>query len=337
MIEPTLPPRPLERFLELLDALMAEKRWFQDVMSLRFAASSLLTTPGDATSVARDLRRLAEDLENRAGWFSPLKSSVRFVVAAMMLRTGMNADSFLREVGRLELLFKEHKLWKGTTYSQLSALLLIEQAATRGGHAGGEDVRRLRAVYDEMKQHHRFLTGQDDYPAAALLTGLSGSPGEIGRRCEVFYDGLRDLGFSRGNALQSVSHILVFAPDDDRTLMQRFRTLYDAFDDAGLWMHTGDYDEVATLCFLPQPARDVVAKVLEHRDVLATRPPKPGKELSFSLACGTGFVELAGATGTGGALRDAQNVLAVHAILVAQQTAMMAAAISASTAASSSS
>ena len=335
MTSPTLPSRPLERFLELLDALMAEKRWFHDAMSLRFAASSLLTMSGDATTIARDLRCLAEDIESQAKWFSPLKSSVRFVVAAMLLRTGMSAEDFLSEVSRVELLFKEHKLWKGSTYSKLATLLLVEQAATRGTHTGAEDVERLREVYDEMKQHHRFLTGQDDYPAAALLANLSCSPEEIGRRCEVFYDGLHDLGFKRGNALQSVSHILVMAPDDDRVLMKRFHMLYDAFDASGLWMHAGDYEEVATLSFLSQPTQAVVAKVLEHRDVLAARPPKPGKELSFSLACGTGFVELAGAMNKGSALREAQNVMAVHSILVAQQTAMMAGAIAASSAAGS--
>ena len=187
-----------------------------------------------------------------------------------------------------------------------------------------------------MKRHHPFLTGQDDYATCALLTGTDGAPSEVATRCEVFYEGLRDLGFRRGNALQSVSHVLVFAPDDDRVVMQRFRRLYDAFQEAGLWMHTGDYDEVAALSFLDRDASRVVSTVLSHREPIAAARPRPGKEQSFSLACGTAFLELARDGVVHEEVRDTQNVLAVQAILQAQQAAMIAASVSASTAATSS-
>jgi hypothetical protein len=56
MTEISQPERPLERFLELLDALLIEKRWFHDPTALRFAASSLLTTAGSARHIASELR-----------------------------------------------------------------------------------------------------------------------------------------------------------------------------------------------------------------------------------------------------------------------------------------
>ena len=307
MAEPILPERPLERFLELLDALLAEKRWTDDVSSLRYAASSLLTTPGDATVVAHDLRVLADDLKERAGWLGPLNSSVRFVIAAMLLQAGTDATSFSNEVERVEELFRKARLKRRRVYSSLAILLLVEHARRSGRTVGAEFVSRFGAIYEEMKRHHGFLTGEDDYPACALLAGLDGAPTEIAARCERFYDGLRDLGFKRGNALQSVSHMLVFAPDADETVLHRFRALYDRFDDAGLWMHTGDYDEVAALSFLDHPAARVVDIALAQREIIAQHKPRPGKELSFSLACGTAFFTLAGEEGDD-RLRCTQNV-----------------------------
>lgn len=337
MPDTPLPDRPLQRFVELHDALMAGKRWFDDPTSLRYAASTLVTVPGPAAQVARQLRDAAEALHEQARWYGPLKGAVRFVVAAMLLQSELPVLGFTREVERIEELFKERKLARKNAYSALSALVLMNHARRSGHSVDAPLVARMAALYQHMRSDHAFLTGHDDQPACALLAGLDGDTHELARRCETFYEGLRDLGFKRGNALQAVSHMLVFAPDPDRAVMGRFRRLYSAFDDAGLWMHTGDYDEVAALSFLDLPADRVVRLVLDHRETLAALEPRPGKELSFSLACATGFLALAASDDLAETMRGAQNVTTVQAILQAQQAAMMAACMSATVAATSAS
>ncbi len=338
MSDAVLPDRPLDRFLAVQDALVSEKKWTDDPSALRYAASTLILHEGSPARVASHLRRVAARLVGRAGWFGPMQSSVRFAVAAMLLRSDDDADGFCDDVERLTPLFKEAGLrGAGNTLAVLAMLLLRQHALRAGRTVGVTEVQRVRDVHDEMKQHHRFLTGSDDYPAAALLACTDASPGEIGRRVEVFYEGLRDLGFKRGNALQTVSHILFFAPAADDLCMRRFRALWGAFDEAGLWMNVGDYDEVAVLSFLSQPAGTVVATVLEHRERLARHPPKPGKELGFSLACGTAFLQLVKFDEGIEGLHQARNVLQVQAILQAQQVAAIAAMAAASAAAASSS
>ncbi len=336
MTQPELPSQPLQRFCDLLAALLADKSWTDDVSALRFAASSLITLPGEPTQVARRLRETAQQLEQGARWFQPMKSQVRFVVAAVLMHSGLDAAAFSVEVERIEALFKAERLKSGTVYTQLACLLLMGRAQREGKRVDQTMVRRYGEIYAEMKAHHGFLTGQDDLPACALLAGEVGSAPSVAARCETFYEGLRDLGFKRGNALQAVSHILVCGEQDDTVLMQHFRALYQAFDDAGLWMNTGDYDEVAVLSFLPQSAEHVVARVLKHREHLQSKKPRPGRELGFSLACGTAFLELV-ATPEAESLRGARNVLAVQAILQAQQAAMIAAMAGATAAASAAS
>ncbi len=333
--DPQLPADPVARLHDLVDALFAERRWFEDTSALRYAAASLVTLPGEPARVAADLRAVAERLEQRARWFQPMKGPVRFIVAAMLLHAGLDGDRWCDEAERIEGLFADRKLKHGTIYTALSALLLHVDARARGRAVDDALVKRYGELHREMRGHHAFLTGQDDLPACALLVGQDGTPQAIAARCERFYEGLRDLGFRRGNALQGVSHVLVLAPDDDARLMQRFRALYQRFDDAGLWMHTGDYDDVAVLAFADHPAEHVVSTVLAHRDRLREHAPKPGRELAFSLACGTTFLELAARGGAGGlqGVRDAQ---AIRSILQMQQAAMIAACSGAAAAAAAS-
>lgn len=333
---PFVPERPLQRFLALLDAVVADRKWYEPMFSLQYAASSLITEPGEPRDVVRRLRETAAGLKQHSKWTSPLRSEVRNVIAAVMLRAGHDPERFIADLERIELLFKQHGLSRGRTVTHLAALLLMDVAQAKGRSVGSRDVERMAAILAEMKTHHRFLTGADDYPACALLSGLEGAPSEIGARCEVFYEGLHDLGFSRGNALQLVSHLLVFAPADDRVLMSRFRALYDAFKTSGMWMSSGDYDEIACLSFLDCSTSAVVSKVVEHRDALRAHKPKPDRQLAFSLACSTAFIELAQGTGSD-AVRNAQHVMAVHAIIMAQQAAMAAVAVSTTAAASSAS
>ena len=80
---PELTTDPLQRFLDIVHALDADRRWSEGALPLRFAASTLITTQGDPETLARDVRALAEQLKEEAAWFSALKGSIRFMVAAL--------------------------------------------------------------------------------------------------------------------------------------------------------------------------------------------------------------------------------------------------------------
>ena len=58
-----LPKDPLRRFLDIFQALDTERGWFDDVASLRFAALTAITCPGEAQRVADAIRANAEELK----------------------------------------------------------------------------------------------------------------------------------------------------------------------------------------------------------------------------------------------------------------------------------
>ena len=93
-----LPKDPLQRFVDIFQALEAERGWFSDVNSLRFAAMAAITCSGDATTIASSIRAIADELKERAGWFGELNGSLRFIVAAMLLQNDDRAADFMAEV-----------------------------------------------------------------------------------------------------------------------------------------------------------------------------------------------------------------------------------------------
>ena len=71
-----------------------------------------------------------------------------------------------------------------------------------------EAVKNTRVVYDYMKKNHRFLTGQEDTSAAAMISVTSTNLDETLKEIEEYYVALKYKGFWGGNNLQSLSHIL---------------------------------------------------------------------------------------------------------------------------------
>lgn len=314
--------RPLERFLELFVAVDDARRWFEDVSALRYAAVALVTSEGAPTAIVARLRDVALTLKDRAGWFGAMQSSIRFVVAALLVRNGDDPERFCDELEQAQGIFKDVGLKPRSVHSALAVIVL------RGPDRAPVDrraVERMKAIHEAMKQEHWWITGVDDYPTAALLALSTASVSEIAHRLERFYQGLADLGFKPGSALQTVSHLLFFNPTADEVCMRRFRALFEAFKAESLHMHSGDYDEIAYLTYLPQSVAQIVDTTLAHRVRIAALRPRAGKDQSFSLACNTALLELAGRDEQLQRITDVQALLQVQSILQAQQAAAAAA------------
>ena len=316
----TLPRDPLARFRAIYDDLNVRRSWHQDAMPLRYAAIALTLAEGEPYQIADRLYTAADELKARTGWFGPLRSSVRFVVAAALLRRGEHVGRFCDEVERVGQMFRDAGLRRGSIYEVLAILILQGEDGERIEPA---QVARFAKAYASMKEHHWFLTGPDDYPACALLARRDESVAETARRVEGFYDGLRAAGLPRGEALQLASHLLCVNPAAPQTVLARFRALHAGFRGAGIAMWQADFDELAVLTLLEHPPAVVVERVTRHREVMRGLRPKPDSLQTFSLACDTAFLSLVAEMGAAGAI-DATAVMLVQSAIAAQHAAAAA-------------
>ena len=114
-----------------------------------------------------DLDRLehaTDTLRKGAGWTSPLRSEVRHVIAAMILREGLDPETVRDRVLETRAAFRGHGIPRGMPGSAFAALVLAMRAA--GGPVPDRQLERLARIYRHWRSAHFWLTGADDLPAA---------------------------------------------------------------------------------------------------------------------------------------------------------------------------
>ena len=324
----------IERYLEVFEGLRRRKRWSTDTNILRFAALTLAAA--DTADPGAGLEATAKVLADEAGGFSPLSSSVRHAVAAILIRRGLDPATTVHRTKETLAAFKEFKLQRSGARPLLAALILVLDA--KGEAPSRDKVARLKAILDRWKKDHRFLTGVDDYPMAAMHATRDVSVEQLGVEVEQIYQLLRKAKFSSGDPLQLVSHLLMFSDQGPREAAERFERTAKALKKAKQRVWQSHYDEVALLVLSGGHVDEVVPRVIEYRDRLRAVKPRPSTEIAFSIAAGVVLAEEAERMNALEGATAAANLRAVQAIIEAQQAAMIAcmAAVTATTVAATS-
>lgn len=310
----------VERYLQVFNDLQRRKRWSTGTNFLRFAALTLAASDIDSDDV--DLEGTAKLLAAEAGGFSPLASAIRHSVAALLIRRGLDPVPIVHRVKETLALFKRHRLKRGGTPPVLAALLLV---LDNGGEIPSEmTVARMKSILDRWNQDHFFLTGIDDYPMAAMHATRELSVEELGVEVEQIYRQLDQAGFSKGEQLQLVSHLLMFSAVGPREAAMRFDRVAAALKRAGHKVRSSHYDEIALLTLSGGDVDGVVLRVLDVRDRLRAARPRPSAEIAFSLASGIVLAEEARKAEDAAEVADVATLRSVQAIIEAQQAAMVA-------------
>jgi hypothetical protein len=307
------------RYLTVFEDLRKRKRWGTDVSILRFVALTLASAdPGD---IAR-LEEVAEQLKQRAGWTSPLRSAIRYMVAAMILRRGLSATRVHQQIDRTRDGFRQRRMRRGGLSEILAALLLVLKED--GGGVPRWRVDKLQAIVENWKKDHPWLTGADDYPMAALHATRENSVEEVAMQVEQIYQALRQAGYSRGNQLQLASHLLAIGPASPQQAARRFDSLVKAFRQRKWKIYTSRYDEVAVLALCSAQPAALAQQVLDIQEQLRNEKPRPSRDIAFSLAAGIVLSEDAKKQEEMAQTRDVAAARMAQTVMEAQQAAMVA-------------
>jgi hypothetical protein len=312
-----------ERYLHVFESLRSRKRWTTDVTVLRLAALTLMAT--EVRDPWESLHAAAETLRSRSSWFGPLRSPIRYAIAAMILRRGLDParthDAVVETMQRM----RAHGLRSSSVRALLAALLVVLHHGD--GRVPDRDLDRMARILERWKRDHWFLTGTDDLPMAALHAVRQAGIEEGAVRVEGIYQALRRHGLSRGNPLQLASHILSLGRESPAALAGRFDRIRSALRERGERVGTSRYDEVAILTLTSRRPTELARRIRRDVDALRAARPRPTRELAFSLAAGFAIArEIPG----GGAVGDFAAVSAAQAALDAHNAAVVAAVAAAS-------
>ena len=323
---------PWPRFVALHDAFDQDRGMWGDRAPLRFAAVTMLAMPGTAEDVAARVRAEDKAIADELGWLSDIGSSIRLLIAGLLVKQGDTAHGFLEEVERVSTMFRKAKVRRARIYETIAILVMRQRTGNQP--LTMEHVERFKAIYDELKRYHWFLTGADDFPACAILVGQPGEPEVIGRQIEDVYQALRTRAkLWRGDPLQTAANVLYLSGLEADEIADRFARLAAGFKAAGVRVGQAEYDELAVLCFLARPLEAIVDSVVGMRDRIRKDLEGVDKSMAFSLGTSIAFVQLVAGHADLGPLADAKMLLDMQAILAARQAAMAAAAATGATSA----
>ena len=329
-----LPADPFPRFLAVYDAARDSGRWYEKQSnSLRHASLALTTIEGRPNELVRRMRRIADKLKGATNMFSPMQSAMRYVFAAHLVALGVDAGRLVVESERLRSFLRDEKMPASSrSYVIIAALVLMEYSIDANGsqRISRDQAARMAQVFRAFKADHKWITGADDLAAAALLSSESGTPRSVAANAENIYQSLRQRKYTRGNALQMVSHLLCMHDESAEVSVRRFDEIYRAFKDRGLWMMESDYDEIAALCFVDAATSKIVETTLAARIKLREKKYRLGKNENFSVAACLAMLELLNDSRSAHDVTAFTMIVRIQAIIQAQQAAVAASAAAAS-------
>lgn len=310
---------PVAGYLETLERLRSQKRWTTNTHILRFVALSLGTTD---IGYER-LEQTAETLKEGARRFSPMRGQIRYPVAALILRRELDPEPVLDRVEETLDQFKAYDLPKRGVGPTLAALMLALR--NDAGPPPADHLERLKSIYRRWRKERSWLTNSGDLPTAALHASGDRDVDSLNTDIEQVYSQLRSEGFSSGNQLQLVSHLLSMDPRGIHTAAPRFSAIAAALKEADEPVRPRFYDEIAILALTNELAVLVVDQVLQYRDRLRAAKRRPSKSMAFSLAVGIVLADDA-QDAEKKAVGDLAALKAIREIIEAQQAAMAAVA-----------
>ena len=276
------------------------------------------------------LNRSMDALKQRSGWFSPLRGHLLPMIAAFLDRRSLPIEQ-----GVERLLAKQQVLksagFRNTIHSYLAALLMTDDPDVYE-----QEARQAKKLYDAMKKQHYFLTSDDDYAYALLLSKRGADPTEHAKAMRAYYDALRIAGFKSGNELQWLSQVMTYIHIEfDETLVARAAETLDRFK-RDTKVRPVHYPMIGFLTVFKVVDADVAA-IVDLTKVLETaKPLKWNREMALSIGIGYimhQLVDPAHVDETGISL-----AASIEMVIQAQQavTAATIAAMAASSASSSS-
>ena len=164
--------------------------------------NALSVTLRDEVADVSKINYCRDLIKNNTSIFSNFRGN-NLLTTATNLSLEALPEEALREV--MKIYDKLKSEFSGSQYLILTAWV-IYNAKERVTY--DDAIRRMRKAYDIMKKNHFFLTGSDDYVAAAMIATTSNNVEETLEEIEECYNILKANGFWGNNNLQALSHIL---------------------------------------------------------------------------------------------------------------------------------
>lgn len=223
-------------------------------------------------------------IKKNESWTSPLKSHMHHIAAAFLTLNEEGAEQGLKQLNA-----RQEELngvgFRRSPYTYLAALIMQ--------NAG--EAERAKVLYDEMRQHHKFLTSNEDIPYAVLLGRQEGDIHERAATMNAYYKDLREHGFYMGNDLQWLSQIMTFnSAAYHPEIVGRVVAIRDFFQNEKIKIRGTQYPVLGILAVAEANGQMLKNIIEATRQLEKTKSFKWYKDLAFTTAVQFEMKDLAG-------------------------------------------
>lgn len=276
-------------------------------------------------------------IKEKTGILSHYRGYDKFFISALLLTKFDNPKENFLKLIKYEDELKEGGFLRGT-YAGLAAYILLSLSNGENIHTS---IAKAKLIYDRMREKHFWLTGQDDYPLAVLLSLSEDNVDTITCKVENLFEMLHNAGFSKNNSLQFLSHILSFGSDSDEIKVQKCRDIFNYFKNKKIRIDNTNYGTVGLMALMYNNEYEMLDEVIEVIGCLKQLKEFrwTGKEILLLIASSIVTAKNITNYKEHEELLKANLGLTIEAIMAAQTAAMIASmsAVCAATAASASS
>lgn len=199
-------------------------------------------------------------------------------------------------------------------------------------------IERMNSFYKRMKEKHFWLTSSDDYVYAAILATTDMEVESTAAEIEKCYSLLNEGGLSKGNYLQTLSHILALGEENASLKCQKALKIYYDLKTRKCSLNYHGLASAGVLALVAADTDKIADEVKEAYDYIYEKAgygfwstDKTTRSILAASLVSDFYLE--------GMKKGVLQVTlgnSINAIIIAQQTAAVAAACAASAAASAS-
>lgn len=206
--------------------------------------------------------RLNEEMKQAAGFFSVLSQPIRGSIIGLMMANDKTQTSDIQTVIDNYKILKEHG-FRSSPFTYFGAYLLLFSETGERAEIG----QRALQIFDEIKAHHRLLTGPEDGAVAISLAQqsslLSYSATEVGTMVEENYQALREHGFRRQDELQFAAAAMTqLAPSQTELALTKIDEVIEELQAVGVRFRPEFYHGIVLLAFAKTQGATNITKEL---------------------------------------------------------------------------
>ncbi|MGV3465388.1 MAG: DUF4003 family protein [Heyndrickxia sp.] len=270
----------IDKFLADFEALTNAISWGID-KRIRFNIAAQYMTK-EKEFHAKQFLEVSDYIKKQLTWFSSIPQEIRYAIATLLINKFSNPIQAFDDLKDCYVELTESGFKKGpNTYIAAFILLSNQQEDTNKT----DRIQKAMEIYKAMRKQHFFLTSNDDYPLAMLLSQTDCKIEEQMEDIDFYYQYLGNLFYKRGNDLQYLSHILTYGQKDNReALAVDCVSLFDEFRKQSIKIKGMHYPALGVLTLLKNKETAISDILMIYSQLKERKQLHRYKDICFLIA-----------------------------------------------------